>query len=590
MTVHAQIKPHSRQRRQKLDYIIPMFENYNPSDDPVAIGDGILANGLNFNYDNSGAVQTARGYSKVNTTDLPAGTDNGWMFETSTLRQLVVATTAGYLYRYDNAGDWVQIGGPFTSGARWDGGMMRNELVLVNGYDGIITWDGTNLVTVTVNGYANIKPQYFCNRKNRAYFAERNSSLVWFTNPLDITTIQSNSFLQFNTDDGQFITGLGINVDNVTVLKDRTVWNIIGEPVTAGATTYVGNLQIRQSNSDEGCVSYKTITTVDNGLQVFVGTSGIYVHSNYRTTNIAPEMLNLFKYDMNPNFRHLTWAVYNPLEKKLMVGYASNAASTPDRVIMVDVSQSEIRFALWDDYNCSFGMQYKFTNTPVTVFGESNRGILWQGFQGYTHGAGDNGTSSGSNTATTINDTTKAWTTNQFKDSRVQITSGTGYSQWAYITANTTTTLTLDRSLSVVPDATSVYTIGAYQSFVDSKIFDFDDPALTKKYKFLNIFTDSENNYLLQVGVAYGKLPLSYTTTASLGGSTWTFEADNSANGWVWGSAALRFGNTTSLYDQINLGGNDRFVQVRFGTFQANQPWRITKFSFTYKEKKARPN
>lgn len=274
--MRASIKPHARQRREKLDFIVPGFSNFNPSDDPAAIGDTVLTNGLNWNYDSAGAAQTAKGYSRLNTTNLPTGTDNGWTLETPVLRQLIVATTAGYLYRYDNAGGWVQIGGPFTAGARWDGQESRNKLYLVNGYDGVLVWDGTTLVVQAITGYTNIKPQYIHNRKNRLYFSERNSSIVWFTDLLDASVVQSNSFIQVNTDDGQYIMALGSNADNLTVFKDGSLWNVIGEPLTSGNVTYVGNLQIRKSNSDVGCVSYKTVQTVNKGVQVFVSTSGIF--------------------------------------------------------------------------------------------------------------------------------------------------------------------------------------------------------------------------------------------------------------------------------------------------------------------------
>jgi len=347
----ASIKPHSRQRREKLDYIVPGITNFNNSDDPTSVEDTVVTGGLNLIYDNTGAVQTARGYARVNTTNLPAPLDNGWMLETPALRQLVVSTTAGYLYRSDNAGGWITLGGPYTASASWGGFEMRNKLVLFNGFDGILTWDGTTLATVTVTGYAAIKPQFGANRKNRAYFAEKNSSLVWFTDPLDITTIQSNSYIQVNTDDGQSIVGLDMTVDNLTIGKDRSVWNIIGEPLTAGATTYVGNLQIRKSNSEVGPVSAKSICTIANGVQIFVATSGVYTHQNYRTQNITPELNQLFRDQMNPNFRHLTWSVYNPLEKKVLIGYCSLASSTPDKVIMLDLSGGQIKISLWDDYS-----------------------------------------------------------------------------------------------------------------------------------------------------------------------------------------------------------------------------------------------
>ena len=588
--MQATIKRHDRQRSEKLDFIVPGFTNYNPSDDPSSIGDTIVAAGLNFMYDSSGSLQSAKGYVRVNTTNLPAPTDNGWLFETSSIRQLIVATTAGSIYKYDNAGAWTLIGGPYTSAQRWDGCMLNGKLFLVNGVDGILQWDGTAMTLLAVTGYSAIAPQYITQRKNRLYLTEKNSGLVWFSNPLDPSTIQPNAYQNFEPNNGHIINGLGSTGDSVQAFKDNRVINLIGEPLVSGNIAQLGNLQMRASNSEVGAIAYKTIVTIAKGVQVFAATSGIYVHQNYQTHNIAPELDQLFRSDMNPNFRHLMWATYSAEEKKLLVGYCSNVSTTPDKVIMLDLSQNAIKYALWDDYPCSFAIPYKFTNTPITLFGSNIYGMVMQGFIGYGHLAGDNGSATSGST-TTIVDTTKNWTTNQFVNSRMQIVSATGYGQQAYVTSNTATTLTISPALATAAATGSVYTIGGYHSFADTKIFNFGDPALTKKYKFLNLFLDTAaGNYPINVGVAYGKLALSYTTTASLYATTWFYESDNSLNGWVWGSASLAFGSTVSLYDQVNLGGNDRFIQVRIGTFKNNQPWRCSQYSFTFREKKARPN
>jgi lysophospholipase L1-like esterase len=74
--------------------------------------------------------------------------------------------------------------------------------------------------------------------------------------------------------------------------------------------------------------------------------------------------------------------------------------------------------------------------------------------------ASESGTSSGSNTATMLNDTSKSWTANQFAGQYVYITGGTGAGQGAgYIVSNTATQLTVKSSWTATPDATSTYVI-----------------------------------------------------------------------------------------------------------------------------------
>jgi len=77
----------------------------------------------------------------------------------------------------------------------------------------------------------------------------------------------------------------------------------------------------------------------------------------------------------------------------------------------------------------------------------------------YNPGARDSGTSSGSNTATTLNDTTKSWATSTWVGGAIRITAGTGAGQVRAICANTPTQITVCDSWTTIPDTTSKYEI-----------------------------------------------------------------------------------------------------------------------------------
>lgn len=81
----------------------------------------------------------------------------------------------------------------------------------------------------------------------------------------------------------------------------------------------------------------------------------------------------------------------------------------------------------------------------------------------YIYTDGDNadvGVSTGGNTNTTLNDTTKSWTTNKWQNKIVAIVDGTGKGQIRTISSNTPTQLTVSTAWTTVPDSTSVYHIG----------------------------------------------------------------------------------------------------------------------------------
>lgn len=70
----------------------------------------------------------------------------------------------------------------------------------------------------------------------------------------------------------------------------------------------------------------------------------------------------------------------------------------------------------------------------------------------------DSGTSTGSNTSTTLNDTGQSWTTDEWDGKVLIITAGTGVGQYREITSNTATAITVG-TWTTTPDATSEYTI-----------------------------------------------------------------------------------------------------------------------------------
>lgn len=83
----------------------------------------------------------------------------------------------------------------------------------------------------------------------------------------------------------------------------------------------------------------------------------------------------------------------------------------------------------------------------------------WSGT--YTISAGTSGTSTGSNTSTTFNNSGATWPTgaNGLTNFWVRILAGTGAGQIRQITGNTATQLTVSPAWSVTPDGTSVYEI-----------------------------------------------------------------------------------------------------------------------------------
>lgn len=89
-------------------------------------------------------------------------------------------------------------------------------------------------------------------------------------------------------------------------------------------------------------------------------------------------------------------------------------------------------------------------NTGAT--GKTTEDTIGVGFQ-------DSGTSTGSNTPTTLNDTGKTWTINAWATKVIIITNGTGAGQIRKIASNTATEITLVLAWTTTPDVSSTYSV-----------------------------------------------------------------------------------------------------------------------------------
>lgn len=573
----VQLKASSR----KLEYDIPVFGGLVNASDSTSIGETMSPDTLNTIYDTVESVGSRKGYIKVLTTAAP-GPILGMhaFYKSDGTKQLIYGSTTG-LYRYNNAGAGLLLTGApgsFTTGLQWSFDTYLDQMVGGNGTDPLIAYNGTAYSIAN----AGITPQYVKVRKNRVYCVNKNSSTLYFSDPASTTSFPVNNFIQINTNDGQNITGLEVLLDNLVIFKDNSIWVLSGEPLGAGNTTTIGNLQLRQANSPVGCTAFRTIQKTDQGALFFMHYSGLWVLQNYTATLVSRNLDPLFMSRMNPGFLNLCWGIYNSTEKRYLLGFPSTTATVCDSALMFDFSVSE--FSLWDHYPGSCGVNYKFSgNTDSMVMGDPSLGNIYQLQRGYADIAGDNGTATGGSTTTLI-DTTKSWTTNQFKDCRIRVISGLNTGYTSVVVSNTSNTITFSPAIPSSPTG-NAYTIGYYDSYWKSKIFDFNMTGNTKKYKYFNIFADSAG-YNLLFGYAVDFAPLSYQKQIPLSQS-YIFWG---ASGITWGQAGITWGTSTSVFLQANMLGTGRYIQVMFGNNLANQPWRVIKYGMTYKLKKQRPN
>jgi hypothetical protein len=176
--------------------------------------------------------------------------------------------------------------------------------------------------------------------------------------------------------------------------------------------------------------------------------------------------------------------------------------------------------------------------TTFSVGGVSLTRATGDNVQGGTAGT----VSSATNTpTTTLTDSTQSWTTNQWANAQVKITSGTGAGQTRTIVSNTGTTLTLLTNWTTIPDSTSKYEIE-------------DGPDATKVYQSGNlIWVKHDNNGALLGGATF------LVTGTSMGAS---FQGGVSVVDVTSGSP-----DGVAGHDQDVTAGNLELTKLALGTY-----------------------
>jgi hypothetical protein len=102
---------------------------------------------------------------------------------------------------------------------------------------------------------------------------------------------------------------------------------------------------------------------------------------------------------------------------------------------------------------------------PAAVIGTDSKLIATPSWQGEGYAAFATGTATAGG-ASTLTNSAKTWTTNQWTNYQVRIVSGTGAGQIRTIASNTATVLTTSAAWTTNPDATSVYSIEGNDDFI----------------------------------------------------------------------------------------------------------------------------
>lgn len=180
--------------------------------------------------------------------------------------------------------------------------------------------------------------------------------------------------------------------------------------------------------------------------------------------------------------------------------------------ISVEGSAIFPNFSVYTGFATRCTCQYLTDNVYKYVLTSQEDGFLFEAEKGRYDGAAVNSTVT-SSTNTTASDSTASWTTNAFIGMWISIRTGTGKGQFRFITANTSTQITVDHAWDTNPDSSSEFSVGgiwfqythSYNSYGtdnQSKRLVYIRPRFTSEgdatvlVSFGYDFSDTENNDL----------------------------------------------------------------------------------------------
>lgn len=339
-----------------------------------------------------------------------------------------VAAAAGTLY-YDNGTAWTAIAassGCTIPDANINFVQARDTLYIhskttLSQLSGI-TWTApANGVSAEFGLYW--KGRHVCagnaSNPSRVFISRADDAGYFITTGTDTTA----EWFDVSKSDGDKITGLASFYDNLVIFKERSIHKAV--PSNSSTGDFIS--KVETINRNIGCVSHRTIDSVDNDI-FFLSRKGIFVLGNepnffdtIRTNEVSAKVHPEIDGITSTNFDKAVAFYHN---YRYYLAYPHGGTTYNNRVLVYDT-----RYGAWTLHrgynpNC-FNAFIDSNNNEELYCGSDSSGYVWQMETGY----GDNGNTIESYVKSYNNDldspdVTKFWmdTTCQFRNTQANVT------------------------------------------------------------------------------------------------------------------------------------------------------------------------
>jgi hypothetical protein len=458
-------------------------------------------------------------------------------------------------------------------------------VLMTNGEDNIHVWNGSG-TAVLLSSFTSATQvpigKYMLQHENRVYVANITDSDD-VDSPVKVQRSEigtdgapnphrfTETFYIGGSDSDGEVQGQMILNNNIFYYTERAIWRFIPG---------IGDVNdLEKVNNNIGLYAPRSLVSTGN-LHIFLSERGVFAFDGAKIMHLSDKVDNdlLFNSTQGQLQNAVAEFDYENNQYKLYVpGQGSNR----------------------NDRGYSYDLRLKAWQPPITGrqistlshFTDSNGRVrlIYGDYLGYVYrdGAGVNdGISSdkGQNHyATTSTLSIVTLTSGTFPTANdglggvvFNVISGTGENQARRILSNTSSTITLETPLSLALDSTSLFTVGAIDSFWKSKDYDFVGHDITKLFRHITVRMREEGNFNLNVQYIIDFKKLTIATIKKI----LMF-----IDGWVWGISVWgtgRWGRRPNIKKRFSLRGtnsqslNGTHMALKFSNRRANEEYRIT--------------
>ena len=398
---------------------------------------------------------------------------------------------------------------------------------------------------------------------NVVFWSKEFKPWYWPQGDLDATIIHT-----FTIGD-EDLTSIAPFFEEMLITMTDDVW------VMSGTDELSFRIDRIRSDERRGCVSKRGLKIIGN-VAYMIGRNSIYMTDRTKVYDAGAPLQDYFDQNSDDSVNNINKnSLSNSIleydeEKNLLMMFVPTSTNTVNNMCWVMDTDSVGIDPQTKNMTADWSQWSGFVTEASAFVRESGQdrwyraddsGYIFQQDQFDGDGSNITSTSTGSNTSTTLNDTTQSLTVNLYSGLRINIIAGRGEGQERIIASNTATEFTVtvawDSSPDGIPDTTSDYAIGGIPFAYDHFWNNYGNPTISKRWRYARPRFDTTGNFT--IATLYGfDFSLIEAATATVG----------LASATLWDTALWDVANWDGIFvtqTRLNIPGNHIHKWSQFG-------------------------